>query len=136
MFAKFLLVSVFIGYAAAACNQADFQSKCGKYGGEVQKLAAAQDMSKMNEMCCVLNEQVSCINDLGCGDALKQMITPAKAQIARMCGSYQYTKGCFAPAPAAEPAATTTDPGSGALSTAVPSLSLLLSITALLRAYN
>jgi len=136
MFAKLFLVSAFIGYAAAACNPNDFQAKCGKYGAMMQEMSQNQqpDIAKM---CCILNEQVTCINSLGCGDAMSQILTPAKAQIARMCGGQTYTPGCADDmAPEAESEAESgapEKPDSGALSSAVPSLSLLLSLTALLR---
>jgi len=124
MFTKLLLVAAFIGYAAAACNMKSFQSKCMKYAQPMQEAgeAAQPDIPKI---CCITNEMVSCTEEQGCAEEMKQQVTPAKGQLARMCGSYNYVKGC-------SDGAAATDAPASAMS-ALPSLALITITTLLLR---
>merc|ERR1719427_1231418 len=48
----------------------------------------------MNQMCCLVNEQIACIKRLGCGQIMSSVLRPAKAQISQMCPNYQYVEGC------------------------------------------
>jgi len=146
MFAKLLLVSAFIGYAAAACSMGGFQKKCMKYT-EAMQSASQSAQPDITRMCCVVNELVTCTDEQGCNKEMDATITPAKGQMARMCGNFKYVKGCFDKAPAApagpaatprKPAATeapaaATDAPASAMS-ALPSLSLIIITTLLLRA--
>jgi len=151
MYAKFFLVSALIGYAAAACNSGAFQSKCGKYGEMMQQISSSQGQPDISKLCCILNEQVSCIEGLGCGDAMSQVLTPAKAQIAQLCQNQAYVKGCSeaggapsggapsggAPAPEAESEAEATEaPESASIMSSLPSLCLIIISTLLLKFYN
>lgn len=107
MFVKSVLIVSFIGLAAA-CNLQDFQDKCQKYQNQMQALSQGDTPPDFGKLCCLLNLQVTCINDAGCAQTLGQTMQPIKAQIKQMCGTYKYDAGCLesnsAPEPASEPA--------------------------------
>merc|ERR1719309_1200527 len=70
-------------------------------------------------MCCLINEMVTCVDNIGCGAMMTDVLTPLKGQLSSICGDYSYTEGC-----------------SAAFMSAVPSLSLMAALIVLLRFYN
>jgi len=113
MLAKLVVIAALIALACAGCG--DVESKCGKFQKKMKELAESGSGSK-DEMCCILNEQVTCVTSQDCAQ-VDQILAPAKAQIQALCGSYSYTEGC-----------------SGSWSI-VPSLTLMSVLTIILRFY-
>merc|ERR1719309_149554 len=45
-------------------------------------------------MCCLINEMVTCVDNIGCGAMMTDVLTPLKGQLSSICGDYSYTEGC------------------------------------------
>merc|ERR1711972_814496 len=102
------------------------------------------DSPDFNKLCCILSEQVHCIENLCDGDvadALQNVLKPAKGQLSQMCGSYKYTPGCSEEGGKAEPEGegeSESEPEgksdeSSAFNSVVPSFILMVLTAALLR---
>jgi len=149
MFIKIAITLLLVGYAAAACNMQTMQAKCGKFLTMIKEVAEAKK-TDIDKLCCLVYEQVSCIEDLSgdCGDnpQIVQILSGAQSQIKGICGSYEHKKGCLEPkteqkAKVEKKVSNKTNPESkddngGAHSNLVASFSLVASLCVLLRLYN
>jgi hypothetical protein len=90
MLLKIAITLLFVGYASAVC--------CQEYNKKLATLAkaAAQGSGDVNEMCCVLNEQVTCIKKNKDCNA-EQLLASAETQIKTICSTYTYEVGCLNP---------------------------------------